>query len=109
MKSETYLTTEELSKRIKYDPRTIRNCLKDTVLVEGIHYFRPFGGRRILFVWETIERDMRKVTRSGTATSRPEHSDGERKYRSWVAYESGKSIGLLLGLSMARKTLSRAN
>ena len=65
MKSETYLTTEELSKRIKYDPRTIRNCLKDTVLVEGIHYFRPFGGRRILFVWETIQRDMRKVTRSG--------------------------------------------
>ena len=65
MKSETYLTTEELATRIKYDPRTIRNCLKDTVLVEGIHYFRPFGGRRILYVWETIERDMRKVTRSG--------------------------------------------
>ena len=27
--SLTYLTTEELSGRIKYDPRTIRNCLKD--------------------------------------------------------------------------------
>lgn len=54
-----YLTTEELSARIKYDPRTIRNCLKDTVLLEGIHYIRPFGGRKILFMWEPIERDMK--------------------------------------------------
>jgi len=29
------------------------------VLIEGIHYFRPFGGRKILFLWEAIERDMR--------------------------------------------------
>jgi hypothetical protein len=35
--SYTYLTTEELSERIKYDPRTIRNCLKDSVLIEGVH------------------------------------------------------------------------
>ena len=27
----TYLTTEELSARIKYDPRTIRERLKDSV------------------------------------------------------------------------------
>lgn len=57
--SETYLTTEALAARIHYDARTIRNCLMDSVLLEGIHYFRPFGGRKILFVWETIERDMR--------------------------------------------------
>ena len=54
----TYLTTEELAKRIKYNPRTIRECLKDSVLLEGIHYIRPFGGRKILFVWEKIESDM---------------------------------------------------
>jgi len=53
-----YLTTEELSKRIKYDPRTIRERLKDSVLIEGIHYFRPFGGRKILYIWEAIEKDM---------------------------------------------------
>lgn len=58
--NQTYLTTEELSGRIKYDPRTIRNQLKDSVLLEGIHYFRPFGGRKILYVWETVEKDMRK-------------------------------------------------
>ena len=56
--SQTYLTTEELSDRIKYDPRTIRDQLKDSVLLEGIHYIRPFGGRKILFLWEKIEEDM---------------------------------------------------
>lgn len=48
--SFTYLTTDELSTRIKYDPRTIREQLKDSVLLEGVHYIRPFGGRKILFV-----------------------------------------------------------
>lgn len=58
--TQTYLTTEELSERIKYDPRTIRNTLKDSVLFEGVHYIRPFGGRKILFIWEQIEKDMKK-------------------------------------------------
>ena len=56
--SRTYLTTQELSERIKYEPRTIRDCLKDSVLLEGIHYIRPFGGRKILYIWEQIETDM---------------------------------------------------
>lgn len=59
--SQTYLTTEELAARIKYDPRTIRNQLKDSVLLEGVHYVRPFGGRKILYVWEKIEADMFKA------------------------------------------------
>ncbi len=54
----TYLTTDELAARIKYDVRTIRERLKDSVLIEGTHYFRPFGGRKILYLWENIERDM---------------------------------------------------
>ena len=57
--SQTYLTTRELSERIKYEPRTIRDCLKDSVLLEGVHYIRPFGGRKILYIWEQIEKDMR--------------------------------------------------
>ncbi|MFC4346869.1 MULTISPECIES: hypothetical protein [Kordiimonas] len=56
--SPTYLTTEELASRIKYDVRTIRERLKDSVLLEGVHYIRPFGGRKILYLWETIEKDM---------------------------------------------------
>jgi len=56
--SLTYLTTDELSGKIKYDSRTIRERLKDSVLLEGTHYIRPFGGRKILYIWEHIERDM---------------------------------------------------
>jgi len=56
---DEYLTTEELSARIKYDSRTIRERLKDSVLLEGRHYFRPFGGRKILYLWSAIEADMR--------------------------------------------------
>lgn len=55
---QTYLTTAELSARIKYDVRTIRERLKDSVLFEHRHYFRPFGGRKILYIWEAIEQDM---------------------------------------------------
>ncbi len=54
----TYLTTIQLALKIKYDERTIRERLKDSVLIEGTHYIRPFGGRKILYIWETIERDM---------------------------------------------------
>ena len=60
MTTQTYLTTEELAERIKYNPRTIRTRLKDSVLIENIHYIRPFGGRKILYVWERIEEDMCK-------------------------------------------------
>lgn len=56
--SRTYLTTEELSARIKYDCRTIRQRLKDSVLIEGQHYIKPFGRRKILYIWEAVEQAM---------------------------------------------------
>ena len=30
----------------------------DSVLIEGIHYIRPFGRRKMLFIWEKVEEDM---------------------------------------------------
>ncbi|PHS14464.1 MAG: hypothetical protein COA86_16135 [Kangiella sp.] len=54
----TYLTTAELSLRIKYEAKTITSRLKDSILLEGIHYIRPFGGRKILFLWEKVEETM---------------------------------------------------
>lgn len=62
----TYLTTAELAQRIKYDTRTIRDRLKDSVLLEGRHYIRPFGGRKTLYIWETIEQDMLAFSRRNT-------------------------------------------
>lgn len=64
--SYSYLTTDELAQRIKYDPRTIRERLKDSVLIEGTHYIRPFGGRKTLYIWETIEEDMKKASSSNS-------------------------------------------
>ena len=58
MDTKSFLTTEELSNRLHYNERYIRQFLLDSVLLEGIHYFRPFGRRKILFIWETIEQDM---------------------------------------------------
>ncbi|MDO5542049.1 MAG: hypothetical protein Q4F77_01950 [Acinetobacter sp.] len=46
----TYMTAQQLAEKIHYDARTIRNQLKDSIFLEGIHYIRPFGGRKILFV-----------------------------------------------------------
>ena len=65
--NQTYLTTTELSQKIKYDTRTIRERLKDSVLIEGIHYIRPFGGRKILYDWEAIQKDMRKYSSEAMA------------------------------------------
>lgn len=71
---QTYLTTEELASRIRYDARTIRTQLKDAVLLEGVHYIRPFGGRKLLFIWEAIQRDIGKFSaaRAPTTRTRPE-------------------------------------
>ncbi|MDX5934207.1 MULTISPECIES: hypothetical protein [Acidithiobacillus] len=74
--SKTYLTTYELSEKIKYDPRTIRDRLKDSVLIEGRHYFRPFGGRKILYIWEVIEEDMATMSLSGHGTAIPMANGG---------------------------------
>mgnify|MGYP000209220430 CR=1 FL=1 len=69
--NQTYLTTGELSARIKYDVRTIRERLKDSVLLEGRHYLRPFGGRKILYIWEHIEADMQEAGTRATSISIP--------------------------------------
>ncbi|NLW04852.1 MAG: hypothetical protein GX029_06460 [Pseudomonadaceae bacterium] len=66
--NDSYLTTAELAARIKYDARTIRERLKDSVLFEGRHYIRPFGGRKILYIWETIEKDMAKASKEESFT-----------------------------------------
>jgi hypothetical protein len=57
---KTFMTTEELADKLRYDARYVREYLKDSVLLEGVHYFRPFGRRKILYIWEAIEKDMFK-------------------------------------------------
>lgn len=61
-----YLTATELSERIKFNPKYISQVLRDTVFIEGRHYVRPFGGRKILYLWDAIEAEMLKTGRVGT-------------------------------------------
>ena len=56
--SYTYLTAQQLAEKIQYDARTIRNQLKDAVFIEGVHYIRPFQGRKILYIWQKVEALM---------------------------------------------------
>lgn len=70
------LTTDELSARIKYDARTIRERLKDSVLIEGVHYIRPFGGRKILYVWNRIAQDIGKASQMSSSTAVPMANGG---------------------------------
>ena len=53
--SYTYLTAQQLAEKIQYDARTIRNQLKDSVFIEGVHYIRPFGGRKILLFGNVLK------------------------------------------------------
>ena len=58
----TYLTTDKLAERIHYTPRHIREYLKDRTFLEGIHYVRAPGGRKLLFIWERIEEELSNNT-----------------------------------------------
>jgi hypothetical protein len=50
---EEYLTTFELSDRIKMAPGTIRNLVWKNRLKLNVHYLKPTG--RLLFVWSEIQ------------------------------------------------------
>ena len=48
-----YLTTKELSSRIKMAPGTIRNLVWKKTFKENVHYVKPTG-RKLLFVWSAV-------------------------------------------------------
>jgi hypothetical protein len=52
---EEYLTTEELSARIKMAPGTIRNLVSKNEFQVNIHYVKPTK-RKLLFVWSSVEK-----------------------------------------------------
>ncbi len=49
-----YLTTIELSERIKMAPGTIRNLVWKKEFTENVHYLKPTP-RKTLFIWEAVE------------------------------------------------------
>ena len=55
MTQYTYLSAEQLAQRIPFSRRYIAEVMKDSVFEHGIHYIKPFGGRKIIYLWEPIE------------------------------------------------------
>ena len=51
---EEYLTTTELSERIKMAPGTIRNLVWKNNFKKGVHYLKPTP-RKLLFVWSKVQ------------------------------------------------------
>jgi len=51
---EEYLSVKELSQRIPYSEKTIRNLMVEGVFVRGEHYLKPRG--RVIFLWSRVQR-----------------------------------------------------
>lgn len=51
---QEYLTTNELSNRIKMAPGTIRNLVWKKKFIENVHYVKPTSGK-LLFIWSSVE------------------------------------------------------
>ena len=60
--NRTLLTASELANRIHFSSTYINHALKDTIFLQGQHYIRPFGGRKIFYIWEEVEKEMFKTT-----------------------------------------------
>lgn len=54
MMTEEYLTTTELSDRIKMAPGTIRNLVWKKEFKENVHYLKPTP-RKLLFIWSQVD------------------------------------------------------
>ncbi|MGH7307085.1 MAG: hypothetical protein ACREK6_00150 [Candidatus Rokuibacteriota bacterium] len=59
--TEEYLSVRELSGRIPYKPKTIRNLMCRGVFREGVHYTRLTG--RPIFYWSRVEALLREGRR----------------------------------------------
>lgn len=53
-----YITVDELATRTTYAKDTITRGHISRLLVEGVHFVRPFGGKKKLYIWENIEKEM---------------------------------------------------
>ncbi len=58
MAEHTYLSPARVAERLGFSTRYFRNVVMRERLVEGVHYCRPFGGRKIVLVWEEVEAEL---------------------------------------------------
>ena len=70
---EEYLTTTELSERIKMAPGTIRNLVWKQDFKENIHYLKPTR-RKLLFVWSQVQAWLYRNSSQEYSKSREQHN-----------------------------------
>jgi hypothetical protein len=71
---EEYLTTRELSGRIKYSEGTIRNLVWQKRLLENVHYVKPTP-RKLLFLWSRVEQWLLGAAEPARTGSRAEAAE----------------------------------
>ncbi len=69
--SEEYLSVSQLSERVPYKPKTIRNLMCRGVFQEGVHFTRLTG--RPIFLWSKVEALLREGTHGRKGQSRSTH------------------------------------
>lgn len=47
-----------LAERLNYSTRHLREYVTKNSLIEGYHYVRTPGGRKLLYIWERIEESL---------------------------------------------------
>ena len=61
---EEYLSTIELSDRIKMAPGTIRNLVWKKEFEENVHFVKPTP-KKVLFLWSAVEEWIRRKSLGG--------------------------------------------
>jgi len=69
--SEEYLSVTQLSERVPYKPKTIRNLMCRGVFREGVHFTRLTG--RPIFLWSKVEALLRQGPHGHKDQSRSTH------------------------------------
>jgi hypothetical protein len=71
MRPEEYLSVQELSRRIPYKPKTIRNLMIRGVFLEGVHFTRLTG--RPIFLWSRVEQLLKEGPNGRAGKGRAEN------------------------------------
>ena len=69
--SEEYLSVAQLSERVPYKPKTIRNLMCRGIFREGVHFTRLTG--RPIFLWSKVEALLREGMHGRKGQSRSTH------------------------------------
>jgi len=68
---EEYLSVTQLSERVPYKPKTIRNLMCRGIFREGVHFTRLTG--RPIFLWSKVEALLREGTHGRKGQNRSTH------------------------------------